>query len=131
MVRIRILSKKNINSLTQKIPYRRMPIGIRIIGMPKKLLPIVMGHPCDTLYIFTCFHRNVHNIRSAISALFTTSAIPITISIISVLISVISVPISAISVPISVISVPIFAMSAISAIFAIPEISIISTLSTC
>ena len=36
----RILSKRNINSLTQKIPYRRIPIGIRMVGMPKELLSI-------------------------------------------------------------------------------------------
>ena len=76
-----------------------------------------MGHPRDTLYAFTCFHYNVRNIRSTISALFTISAIPIAISIISV--------------PISAISVLISATSAISAIFAIPETSAIPALSTC
>ena len=97
-----------------------------------------MGHPRDTLYASTRFHRNVCNIRSAISALSIISAIPVAISAISILISAISVPISAISVPISVISVPISvisvpisATSVISAIFAIPEISVIPTLNIC
>ena len=40
MARTRILSGKNIDSLTKKIFYRTMPIGIRVIGMPKKLLSI-------------------------------------------------------------------------------------------
>ena len=40
MARTRILSQRNINSLTQKIPYRKMPIEIRVIGIPKKLLSI-------------------------------------------------------------------------------------------
>jgi hypothetical protein len=38
MVRIRILTKRNINSLIRKIPYWRMPIGIRIIGVFKKTI---------------------------------------------------------------------------------------------
>ena len=41
MVYIRILSKGNIDGLTRKIPYRKMPIGMRMVGMPKKLLSIV------------------------------------------------------------------------------------------
>jgi hypothetical protein len=76
----------------------------------------VTGHLCNTLYTPTCFHRNVRNIRSAISAMFTISAI--------------SVPISAISVLISEISVAISAMSAISAIFIIPETFVIPAPST-
>ena len=40
MARIRIPSKKNINSLTQKIPHRKIPTGIRMVGMPKKPLSI-------------------------------------------------------------------------------------------
>ena len=41
MARIKILSRKNIDGLTQKILYRKMPTGINIVGIPKKLLPIV------------------------------------------------------------------------------------------
>jgi hypothetical protein len=55
--------------------------------------------------------------------MFTTSAISVPISAISILISAISIPISAIPIAIS-------ATSAISAIFIIPETSIIPTLST-
>jgi hypothetical protein len=40
MVCIRILARKNINSLIKKIPYWRMPIGIKIIGVPKEPLSI-------------------------------------------------------------------------------------------
>ena len=72
----------------------------------------VIGHPHDTLYTPTCFHRNVRNTQS------TIPAISVTISAISVTISAISVTISAIPV-------------AISAIFAIPEISAIPIPSTC
>ena len=36
----RILSGRNINSLTQKIPYRKIPIGIKIVGILKELLSI-------------------------------------------------------------------------------------------
>ena len=38
MARIRILSRRNVDSLTREIPYQRMPIGMRIVGMPKELL---------------------------------------------------------------------------------------------
>ena len=31
MARIKILIKKNINSLTRKIPYRKIPIKIKIV----------------------------------------------------------------------------------------------------
>ena len=31
MVYIKILVKRNINSLTRKISYRKMPIGIKIV----------------------------------------------------------------------------------------------------
>jgi hypothetical protein len=41
MVHIRVLAKRNINSLTRKIPYWRMPTGIRIIEVLKKPLSIV------------------------------------------------------------------------------------------
>jgi hypothetical protein len=40
MAYIRILARRNINSLIKKIFYWRMPIGIKIIGVPKKLLSI-------------------------------------------------------------------------------------------
>ena len=38
MARTRILNRRNINSLTQKIPYRKIPTGIKVVEMPKKLL---------------------------------------------------------------------------------------------
>jgi hypothetical protein len=41
MVRVRILAKRNIDSLTRKILYWKMPIGIRIVGVLKKPLFIV------------------------------------------------------------------------------------------
>jgi hypothetical protein len=41
MVCVRTLAKRNINSLTKKIFYQRMPTGIRIVGISKKLLSIV------------------------------------------------------------------------------------------
>ena len=41
MARIKILVKRNINSLTKKISYGRMPIGIKIVEIYKKLLFIV------------------------------------------------------------------------------------------
>ena len=37
MVCTRIPNKRNINSLTKKIPYRKIPIKIKIVEMPKKL----------------------------------------------------------------------------------------------
>jgi hypothetical protein len=40
MACIRILAKRNINSLTRKIFYWKMPTGIRIVGVPKELLSI-------------------------------------------------------------------------------------------
>ena len=40
MVPVGILVKKNINSLTKKIFYWRMPTGIRIVGVPRELLSI-------------------------------------------------------------------------------------------
>jgi hypothetical protein len=40
MVRVKILGKRNVNSLTRKISYWKMPIGIRIVEMPKELLSI-------------------------------------------------------------------------------------------
>jgi hypothetical protein len=42
MVHIRILAKGNIDSLTRKILYWRMPTGIRIVGVPKK--PLSMAY---------------------------------------------------------------------------------------
>ena len=41
MARIRILIKRNINSLTRKIFYRKMPIRIRIVEIYRELLFIV------------------------------------------------------------------------------------------
>ena len=72
--------------------------------MLDRLVVYITGHPCDTLYTPTYFHRNVYNTRSVIPA---------------------------ISVMISAISVIISAMPAISVIFTIPETSAISALSTC
>jgi hypothetical protein len=40
MVRIRILARKNINNLTKKIPYQKMPIGMKMVGVPKEPLSI-------------------------------------------------------------------------------------------
>jgi hypothetical protein len=40
MVRVKILARKNIDSLTRKIPYWRMPIGIKIVRVPKEPLSI-------------------------------------------------------------------------------------------
>jgi hypothetical protein len=40
MVRVKILARKNINSLTKKIPYWKIPIGIKIVGVPKEPLSI-------------------------------------------------------------------------------------------
>ena len=40
MVHTRIPNRKNINSLTRKIPYKKMPIKIKIVEIPKKPLPI-------------------------------------------------------------------------------------------
>jgi hypothetical protein len=41
MVCPKILNRRNVNSLTKKIFYWRMPIGIKIVGVPKELLSIV------------------------------------------------------------------------------------------
>jgi hypothetical protein len=38
MACIKILAKRNVNSLTKKIFYWRMPIGIKIVGVPKEPL---------------------------------------------------------------------------------------------
>ena len=86
----------------------------------KKTFCAVMGHPCNTLYTSPqypqylqhpiCNIRNVHDIRSAISAMFTISAILI-----------ISVTISAMS-AISVIISAMTAISAISKTFAVPAL---------
>jgi hypothetical protein len=40
MVYIRILAKRNVDSLTRKIPYWRMPIGIKMVKVPRELLSI-------------------------------------------------------------------------------------------
>jgi hypothetical protein len=40
MAHVRILAKKNVNSLTKKIPYWRMPTGIKIIEVPREPLSI-------------------------------------------------------------------------------------------
>jgi hypothetical protein len=41
MVRVRISARKNINSLTKKIPYWKMLIGMRIVGVPREPLSII------------------------------------------------------------------------------------------
>jgi hypothetical protein len=41
MAHIKILTKKNIDNLTRKIPYWKKLIGMRIVGMPKEPLSIV------------------------------------------------------------------------------------------
>jgi hypothetical protein len=40
MVYIRILAKRNVDSLTKKVLYWKMPTGIRIVGVPKEPLSI-------------------------------------------------------------------------------------------
>jgi hypothetical protein len=40
MACVKTSAKRNINSLTRKISYWKMPIGIRIVGVPKKPLSI-------------------------------------------------------------------------------------------
>jgi hypothetical protein len=40
MAHVKILAKKNIDSLTRKIPYWKIPTGIRIVGVPKEPLSI-------------------------------------------------------------------------------------------
>jgi hypothetical protein len=40
MARVRILAKRNIDSLTRKIFYWRMPTGIKMVGVPRELLSI-------------------------------------------------------------------------------------------
>jgi hypothetical protein len=40
MACIEISAKKNVNSLTKKIPYWKMPIGMRMVGVPKEPLSI-------------------------------------------------------------------------------------------
>jgi hypothetical protein len=40
MAHIKILAKKNINSLIRKIPYWKMPKGIRIVEVLRELLSI-------------------------------------------------------------------------------------------
>jgi hypothetical protein len=41
MVRVKILAKKNINSLTRKISCWKMPIGIKMVGVPREPLSII------------------------------------------------------------------------------------------
>jgi hypothetical protein len=40
MACVKISARRNINSLTRKIFYWRMPTGIRIVGVPKEPLSI-------------------------------------------------------------------------------------------
>jgi hypothetical protein len=40
MAYVRILARKNVNSLIRKIPYWKMPIGMRMVGVPRELLSI-------------------------------------------------------------------------------------------
>jgi hypothetical protein len=40
MAYIKILARKNVDSLTKKIPYWKMPIGMKIVEIPKEPLPI-------------------------------------------------------------------------------------------
>jgi hypothetical protein len=40
MAHVRILAKRNINSLTRKIFYWKMPTGMRIVRVPKEPLSI-------------------------------------------------------------------------------------------
>jgi hypothetical protein len=40
MACVRISARKNINNLTKKIPYWRMPTGMRIVEVPKEPLSI-------------------------------------------------------------------------------------------
>jgi hypothetical protein len=40
MAHVKTLARKNVNSLTRKIPYWKMPIRIRIVGVPKEPLSI-------------------------------------------------------------------------------------------
>jgi hypothetical protein len=40
MACIKILAKRNVDSLTKKIFYWKMPIGIKIVEIPKNLLSI-------------------------------------------------------------------------------------------
>jgi hypothetical protein len=40
MACIKISAKKNVNSLIKKISYWKIPIGIRMVGVPKKPLSI-------------------------------------------------------------------------------------------
>jgi hypothetical protein len=41
MACVRISAKRNVDSLTRKIPYWRIPTGIRIVGVPREPLPII------------------------------------------------------------------------------------------
>jgi hypothetical protein len=40
MVRVRILARRNVNSLTRKIFYWRMPTGMRMVRVPREPLSI-------------------------------------------------------------------------------------------
>jgi hypothetical protein len=40
MAYTKISGRRNVNSLTKKIPYWKMPIGIKIVGLLKELLSI-------------------------------------------------------------------------------------------
>ena len=50
MARTKILSRRNINSLTRKIPYKKIPIGIRVVKMPKKPLSIAYSQRRNIVY---------------------------------------------------------------------------------
>jgi hypothetical protein len=40
MVYIKILAKRNVDNLTKKIFYWRIPTGIKMVGVPRELLSI-------------------------------------------------------------------------------------------
>jgi hypothetical protein len=40
MACVKTLARRNVNSLTRKIPYWKMPTGMRMVEMPKKSLPM-------------------------------------------------------------------------------------------
>jgi hypothetical protein len=41
MAHVRISARKNVNSLTRKISYWKIPTGMRIVGVLKKPLSII------------------------------------------------------------------------------------------
>jgi hypothetical protein len=50
MAYIRVLTKRNINGLIKEILYWKMPIGMRIVGVLKKLLSITYWKKKKTRY---------------------------------------------------------------------------------